>query len=105
MAQRKVFFSSRIVGFYLLFPIRVAKTMARRPLQIAYFTALLERLLVATLYKDYKSALCRSTKINTLHKGYRIRTIIIAYWKRETWVGWGWGVNFYLSLKSQSLLK
>ncbi len=48
---------------------------------------------MATLYKDYKSALCRSTKINTLHKGYRIRTIIIAYWKRETWdrVGVGTG--------------
>ena len=46
---------------------------------------------MVTLYKAYKSALYRLTTINTVHKGYRRRTIIIAYWKRETWDGAGVG--------------
>ncbi len=63
--------------------------------------ALSERLLVTTLYKAYKSALYRLTKINTIHKGYRRRTIIIAYYHRKGKhrIGLGWGVNFSVSLK------
>ena len=53
--------------------------MQMRPLQIAYFPALSERLLLITLHKAYKAVLSIPTKIVTIHIGYRMRTITIAY--------------------------
>ena len=57
----------------------VAFVEGGRPLQIAYFPALSERLLVVTLHKAYKAALSRETKMDTIHIDYRIGTITIAY--------------------------
>ena len=53
-----------------------------RPLQIAYFSALSERLPVITLQKAYKSSLFRETTIPTIHNDYKTSTIAIAYCTR-----------------------
>ncbi len=61
-------FASAHDSFILLCLLQPA--LLWRPQQIAYFPALSERLLVATLHKDYQSSLFRSTKIDTIHIAY-----------------------------------
>ncbi len=70
--------SAKIFCFFAKKQI-ISVMMLPRPLQIAYFSALSERLPLATLQKAYKFELSRSTNNTTIHSDYERKTIVIDY--------------------------